>query len=183
MRSSLSRSSLLRNEITLWRKRSFPIVAAGLGHQLLNCLPGRLLELAQELSVVEEVEPNQLGNGEDPLRVTDLFEDLLAKKRTGDGRPLPRTGGTEHTPATGEGDQVLRPTLVAVDPGKASLEVAAGLEGQHHAVDEAAPEAVGALETLLPRALDLLVEVVDEPRFPARYRKVGGLADTSLPSR
>ena len=34
---------------------NFTIVAPGLGHQLLNCLPGRLRQLAQELSVMEEV--------------------------------------------------------------------------------------------------------------------------------
>ena len=38
--------------------------------------------------------------------------------------------------------------LVAVDPGKPTLEVAAGLEGEHHPVEEPAPEAVGALEML-----------------------------------
>jgi hypothetical protein len=121
---------------------NFPIVAACLGHQLMNRLPGRLRQLAQELSVMEEVGPNQLGNGEHPLRVADLLEDLLAKQRTKDGRPFRRTGGTEHAPATGEGNQVLRPTLVAIDPGKPTPEVAARLEGEHHAVDEPAPETV-----------------------------------------
>ena len=39
-----------------------------------------------------------------------------------------------------ECDQILRPTLIAVDPGKASFIIATGLEGEHDLIDKSAPD-------------------------------------------
>ncbi len=92
-----------------------------------------------------------------------LLDDFLTKKRTEDGSPFGSARSAQTPPGTAKCDQILRPTLIAVDPGKASFIVATGLEGEHDLIDESAPETVALLETVLPRTLDLVVEVVDKP--------------------
>ncbi len=94
--------------------------------------------------------------------MADLLEDLLPQEGAEDGGPLRRARGTESSPSAEECHQVLGPARVAVDAGESALEVTTGLKGQDHLIDRAAPVAVGALESLLPGALDLLVALVDE---------------------
>jgi hypothetical protein len=57
-----------------------------------------------------------------------------------------------------EGEQELRGALRTADAGETPLEDAAVEVAGHHAVEETAPEAVAALEALLPAALDAIVE-------------------------
>jgi hypothetical protein len=73
----------------------------------------------------ERREVSERTSQEYPLRVTDLFEDLFAQERAEDRCTLGGTGGAEHSTAARERDQVVRATLVAVDAGEPSLEVAA----------------------------------------------------------
>ena len=101
--------------------------------------------------------------------MADLLEDLLPQEGAEDGGPLRRARGTESSPSAGECHQLLGPARVAVDAGESALEVTVAwkagttaLKGQDHLIDRAAPVAVGALESLLPGALDLLVALVDE---------------------
>jgi hypothetical protein len=62
----------------------------------------------------------------------------------------------------GERDQILGATLSAADPSETVVVDAAVEEGEDGILDGAAPEAVASLEALLPRALDLVVALVDE---------------------
>jgi len=73
-----------------------PIAPTGIGNQLSDRLPGRSRELAQQLTMVKEVRSEQLGEGEDPLGVTDLFENLLLEQGAENRGPLCRTRGAEH---------------------------------------------------------------------------------------
>jgi hypothetical protein len=64
-----------------------------------------------------------------------------------------------HSPAlAGERDQKLLGTPAAANPCEAALPETAREVARHDLVHETSPEAVAALEALLPRALDPLVE-------------------------
>ena len=90
-------------------------------------------------------------------------------------RSLRGTRWAEDTATTGEGHQVVGATLVAVDAGETTLEVAACLESENDLLHEPTPETVGSLEALLPTALDPLVELVHKPiqrRLPRPTRPI-----------
>lgn len=120
------------------------VLVVGPRDQLVGRFPGRSREATQQLPVMEEVRAQQLGDGEDPLRMTDLLEDLVAQQGTEDGGPFRRTGRTESSPGAGEGHQVLGSARVTVDAGEATLEVTTGPKGQDHVVNRASLVAVGA---------------------------------------
>ncbi len=61
-----------------------------------------------------------------------------------------------------EGEQVLGGAIGTPDAGEASLEDAAVEVPRDHAVEEAAPEAIAALEEVFPGALDRLVEGIEQ---------------------
>jgi len=88
--------------------------------------------------------------------VADLFEDLLLERRAEDRCSLRCTRGAEDPATTGESNQVVRTTLVAVDAGKTAFEVAARLERENDLIHAPTPKAVGLLEALLPADLDPL---------------------------
>ncbi len=52
-------------------------LAGRYGHQLADGLPGRGTERAEELSVMHEAGAKELGDGEDPLGVADVGDDLV----------------------------------------------------------------------------------------------------------
>ena len=52
----------------------------GGGHHLADGFVGESSELPKKLSVVEEVEPEHLGDGKHPLRVRDISENLVLKQ-------------------------------------------------------------------------------------------------------
>jgi hypothetical protein len=57
---------------------------------------------------------------------------------------------------------LLGATLLAADPSETVVVDAAVEEAEDGILDGAAPEAVASLEALLPRALDLVVALVDK---------------------
>ena len=89
---------------------------------------------------MEEVQAKELRNREDPLRMTDPFEDLFLEQRTEERCSLRGTGG-KTLDATGERDQVLRATLVTVHPGEAAFEVTTRrcLHDLHHRLSSQQP--------------------------------------------
>jgi hypothetical protein len=59
------------------------------GHQLADGLPCRGAEGAQQLAVMHEVRAKELRDGEDPLSMADVGDDLVLKE----GRELGRAFG------------------------------------------------------------------------------------------
>jgi hypothetical protein len=86
-----------------------------------------------------------------------LLHDLVLEEGGKLGRPLGATGGTHSSTLAGEGDQELLGTPPAANPCEAALPKTAREIARHGLVHETPPEAVAALEALLPRALDSLV--------------------------
>ena len=64
----------------------------GGGHHLPDGFVGESSELPKKLSVVEEVEPEHLGDGKNPLRVRDISENLVLKQ-VGENRGTLRPTG------------------------------------------------------------------------------------------
>ena len=64
----------------------------GGGHHLADGFVGESSELPKKLSVVEEVEPEHLGDGKNPLRVRDISENLVLKQ-VGENRGTLRPTG------------------------------------------------------------------------------------------
>ena len=124
-------------------------------HQVADGLPRRRAQGAEQLSVVHEVGAQELGHREHPLCVADVGEQLVWQEGGEGGCPLGPAGRAQTAALAGEGEQEL---LRATDASKAVVENAAVEVAGHHAVDETAPEAVTALEALLPASLDAIVE-------------------------
>ncbi len=116
-------------------------LAGRYGHQLADGLPGRGTERAEELSVMHEVGAKELGDGEDPLGVADVGDDLVPEQGGELGGALGAAGWAEPAPFTREGEQVLGGAIGTADAGEASLEDAGVELSRDHAVQEAAPEA------------------------------------------
>ncbi len=76
-------------------------------HHLANGFVGEPGELSQELSMEQELGPEHLGEGEDPLGVSDVGENPGLEQFGEDRRALGPTGGTESAAFTGESDQKL----------------------------------------------------------------------------
>jgi hypothetical protein len=131
-------------------------------HQLLDGLVGGQRERAEKLAMVQEVDPQHLGDREHPLGMAHLLHDLVLEEGGELGRPLGATGGTHSSTLAGEGDQVLLGTPPAANPCEAALPETAREIARHDLVHETPPEAVAALEALLPRALDPLVERLEK---------------------
>jgi hypothetical protein len=117
------------------------LLAGRHGHQLAHGLPGRGAERAEELSVMHEVRAKHLGDGEDPLGVADVGDDLVLEEGGELGSALGPAGRAEPAPFAGKGEQVLGGAVGAADAGEALLEDAAVEVPRDHAVEEAAPEA------------------------------------------
>ena len=95
-----------------------PRVARGLADQFSDRLPGGARQLAEELSMVQEVGPQHLRDGKDPLRVTDRLEDLLFEQSTEDRGALGRARRAEGQAELGEILDRLEawaPTAIAVE--------------------------------------------------------------------
>lgn len=75
---------------------------------------------------------------------------------------LGRTGRAEAAPLAREGNQVFGAAFVTAHAGEAVVEDAAVEEGVGGGLRRPSPEPVLALEVLFPRALDLLVELLDQ---------------------
>ncbi len=51
------------------------------GHEIADGLPGEPSQDAPQLALPEEQGPQHLGNGEDPLRMGHVLEDVVGQKR------------------------------------------------------------------------------------------------------
>ena len=110
-------------------------------------------------------------DGHDHVSVGDRLEDLVLEPLGPQKRALLLTGRAERAPSTGVGDQVARPAGRAPGPG-------------HGLVRQAPPEAVPALEPLLPRPLHSLVEGVEKTpkrRLPGIPRPVDATGALHVP--
>jgi hypothetical protein len=94
--------------------------------------------------------------------VADLFYHLLAQEGSENGATFGVAGGADAASFAGEGDQVLVLAGVTDYPGEAALEIAAIEKGVDESIETAPPSAVRGLETLLPRALDRVVVLLDQ---------------------
>lgn len=126
------------------------------GHQLASGLPGRGAERAEELAVMHEVGAKELGDGEDPLGMADVSDHLVLEEGRELGSALGPARRAEPAPLAGKGEQVLGGAVGTADAGEAPLEDAAVEVPRDHAVEQAAPEAVAALEEVFPGPLDSL---------------------------
>jgi hypothetical protein len=138
------------------------LLAGRHGHQLADGLPGRGAEGAEKLAVMHEVGAKELGDGEYPLRMADVSDHLVVEESGELGSALGAAGRAEPAPIAGKGEQVLGGAIGTADAGEASLEDAAVEVPRDHAVEEAAPEAVPALEEVFPGPLDPLVEGLEQ---------------------
>jgi hypothetical protein len=86
---------------------------------------------------MHEVRAKHLGDGEDPLGVTDVGDDLVLEEGGELGSALGPAGRAEPAPFAGKGEQVLGGAVGAPDAGEASLEDAAVEVPRDHAVEEA----------------------------------------------
>ena len=134
------KTPLVPEGLNLSQSRNHPgakalLLPGGNSHQLADGLPGGGTEGAEELAVVHEIRPLQLGYGEHPLGVADVGDHLVLQE-----------GGE------------LGGAVRAADTWETPLEDAAVEVAGDHAVEEAAPEAVGSLEVVFPGVLDAFVE-------------------------
>jgi hypothetical protein len=137
-------------------------IADGRRHQFAHHIPAGAAEPAEQLAVVQEEDSQHLRDGERPQAVADLLDHLPGEERPEQRPALCSTGEAEPVPLAGEGDEVFGPARGAAHPRDAAVEDAAVEEGVDRVLYAAAPEAVAALEVLLPAPLDLVVEGVDE---------------------
>lgn len=111
---------------------------------------------------MHEVGAKELGDGEDPLNMADVSDYLVLEKCGELGSALGPAGRAEPAPFAGKGEQVLGGAIGTADAGEASLEDAAVEIPRDHAVEEAAPEAVPALEEVFPGPFDPLVQGLEQ---------------------
>jgi hypothetical protein len=114
-------------------------VADGSGHQLAHDLPADAAEAAEQLTMVEEEDPQHLRDRERPQAVPDLLDDLLGEERAEERTALGRARRTEPPSLTGERDEVLGPALGAAHPREAAVEGAAVEKAVGRVLDTAAP--------------------------------------------
>jgi len=91
-----------------------------------------------------------------------LLHDLVLEEGGELRGPLGSTGWAHPSSLAGERDQELLGTPPAANPGEAALPETAREVALDDLVHETPPEAVAALEALLPRALDPLVERLEK---------------------
>ena len=138
----------------------------GVGRRLLDELGHRLVggfeQLAEQGSPVPEVGAQELGQGEGPQAVADLFNHLLAQEGSENGASFGVAGRADAASLAGEGDQVLVLAGVTDHPGEAMLEISAIEKGVDESIEIAPPTAVRGLEPLLPGGLDRVVVLLDQ---------------------
>jgi len=94
--------------------------------------------------------------------VSDVGDHLVLEEGGELGGALGPAGRAEPASLAGEGEQVLGGAVGAADAGEAPLEDAAVEVPRDHPVEEATPEAVSALEEILPRPLDGLEQGLEQ---------------------
>ena len=111
------------------------------GHQLADGLPGGGAERAEQPPVMHETRAKEPGDGEDPLGVADVGDDLVRQEGYELDGVLGAAGWAEPAPFAGRGEQALGGAVRAADSGEASLEDAAVEVPRDHPVEEASSEA------------------------------------------
>ena len=144
------------------------LLLRGRRHQLLDGLVGGRRERAEKLAMVQEVDPQHLGYGEHPLGMAHVLHDLVLEEGGKLGHPLGATGGTHSSTLAGERHQEPLGTPPAANPCEAALPQTAREIARHGLVHETPPEAVAALEALLPPAPG-----VRNAEVPARQTDLG----------
>ncbi len=94
--------------------------------------------------------------------MSDLFEYFVGQESREGGCPLGPTTRAETPLLTTRRHKKLVTAVRASDTGKARLKSAAVKVGVDDIIDEDPPEAVALLEALIPNALDLVVNCLDE---------------------
>ena len=120
--------------------------------------------------MMQKVRAQHLGDHEDPLGVTDLLEHILRQQRRRRRRPLRRARRAQLPRLAREGEQELLSAIRAADPHEAVLIETAVEVPSDLLVDEAPPEPVPPLEALLPLALHLVVQRIEEAVQGCRAR-------------
>jgi hypothetical protein len=123
------------------------LLAGRHGYQLADGLPGRVAERTQELAMMHEVGAKELREGEHPLGVADVGDDLVLEEGRELGRALGAAGRTEPPPFARESQEELG----------GAVEVP-----RDHPVEDAAPEAVTPHEEILPDPLDGLEQGLEQ---------------------
>ena len=117
--------------------------------------PGAAGEIAEQAAVVQEEDPQPLGDREDPLQVTDRQEHLLGEPLGPQHGALGVARGAKPTHLAREGEQELVPAQGATHPGEAGgLGEAAVEETEQGPLDLAAPESVAGGEAIVVHALE-----------------------------
>jgi hypothetical protein len=75
---------------------------------------------------MHEVGTEHPGDGEDPLGVADVGDDLVAEEGGEGGGPLGAAGGTEPAPLAREGQQVLATVRAGAGIHRVSLQRGSG---------------------------------------------------------
>jgi hypothetical protein len=91
-------------------------------HHLSDGFEGEPRELTEKLSMKQEVRPEHLGQGQDPLGVGDVSEDFALKELGENRGPLGATGGAEASALAGKSDEELESTFGTTDAGEAGFE-------------------------------------------------------------
>jgi hypothetical protein len=164
-----------------YHPRAKALLLHGCRHQLLDRLVGGQRERAQELAVVQEVDPQHLGDREHPLGMAHPLHDLVSEEGRELRRALGSTGRAHPTALARERDQELLGTAPAANAREACLPDPADAVSRDHLVHQTPPEAVAALEALFPLTFDPLVERVEKtverrlPRIPRLVDPAGDL--------
>ncbi|HEY7700584.1 MAG TPA: hypothetical protein VIE88_19300, partial [Vicinamibacteria bacterium] len=131
-------------------------------HHLTDGFVADACELPQELSMVEEVRPEHLGQSKNPLGVSDVGEDLFLEQFGEDGCSLGAAGGAETSAFAGESDEELEAALGTNDAGETGFEESTIHVREDSGIPEGAPEAASLLESLFPQALEGLEMGIEE---------------------
>jgi len=128
--------------------------------KLKGTVSGEAGEVAQELPVVPEVNPEHFGDGEDILTVRDREENLTEDELSKEEDLFLVTGGTEVSALTGKGNQKFFATRWATCFGEAPGQVAAVDELVDYVFNDRSKVSVCSLIRL--NVLDEVVEVIME---------------------
>ncbi len=103
----------------------------------------------QKPPMMQEVQPEYLGNTPDPVAMGDRLEEFFLEEG-GQIKGLPPGAGWTESPAlAGERPQVLLATLPAPDPGEATVQVAALQVSPDDLIGDGTPEPVALRKTLI----------------------------------
>jgi hypothetical protein len=152
-------------------------------HPLSDGFEGEPRELTEKLSMKQEVRPEHLGQGQDPLGVGDVSEDFALEELGENRGPLGATGGAEASALAGKSDEELESTFGTTDAGEARFELPAVEVREDGGVPVGFPESVSSLETLFPHAFEGIEVSFEELKEGALTGIPGPVRDLAGESR